>query len=197
MLEICTIMTAYLIGSIPFGYLIIKKYKGIDIRNVGSGNIGATNVKRVAGRKLSLIVQTLDMLKGFLPVFISSILYEYVNYDFNKDLLLSAVCVATILGHNFTIFLNFKGGKGVATTVGATIYILPFPTLCGVISYGILKLLTKIVSVKSMTLSFVLFITTFILNYSIEFKFLSFLALTLILIRHKENIKRLLNGTEK
>lgn len=197
MLDILTIITAYLIGSIPFGYLIVKKYKGIDIRKIGSGNIGATNVKRVAGRKFSLIVQTLDMLKGFLPVVTLSLTYQYINYNFSKNLLLSIVCLATILGHNYTLFLGFKGGKGVATTVGAIIYILPIPTFCGILSYGLLKLLTKVVSIKSLALSFVIFITTLVLNYSIELTMLSFLAFILIMIRHKDNIKRLLNGTER
>lgn len=191
------VIFAYLIGSIPSGYLLVKYKYGDDIRKFGSGNIGATNVERYSGKKVGNIIKLCDISKGVIPVIISDILLKtnVINYD--RALLLTLVAVATILGHNYTIFLKFKGGKGVATTVGAFIYILPIPMICTAICFFGLKLITKIVSIRSMISALVLFLLTLFLGYNTSYVYGTLFAFVLIVIRHKANIKRLISGEEK
>ncbi len=128
---------SYLIGSIPFG-LIVGKANGIDPRTAGSGNIGATNVGRLLGMKFFWIVFTLDMAKGLLPTLVAAALlrrgaegWTHLADDWRMSLLWLAVAAATILGHMFSVFLGFKGGKGVATSAGAVLGVFPYYTLAG------------------------------------------------------------------
>ena len=143
------VLFSYLIGSIPSGYIFVKKILNKDIRNYGSGKIGATNVKRVAGKKLSNIVLLCDMLKAIIPVLLTKVLIaNYIIYV-NENLSLGLVAIAAILGHNYTIFLKFKGGKGVATSAAAFIFIAPKAFIVTAIVFFSLKLITKIVSIRS------------------------------------------------
>ena len=125
MIIITTIIIAFLSGSIPTGYLLTKKLCGIDIRTKGSGNIGSTNVKRIAGKKVSIITQIIDILKGMLPVALGMYLAKTIKLPLSTDIYLSIIAIAAILGHNYTPFLKFKGGKGVNTTLGAFVLIIP------------------------------------------------------------------------
>ena len=193
--EILIILTAYLLGSIPFGYIFTKRLAGINIREHGSGNIGSTNVKRLAGRKASLYTQLCDMAKGLLPVGIVWLLLSYNPLVFDPYFIY-AVAFVSILGHNFSIFLRFKGGKGVNTTLGASLLLSPLAVLSSVLVYYILKWSTKYVSMGSICLAIALPIIG-LLIHQLSFVFYYLLACSaLIIIRHIPNIKRLVAGTE-
>lgn len=188
---------AFLLGSIPTGFLIVKASKGIDIRTVGSGNTGSTNVKRVAGRKAAIITQVIDILKGAIPVGICIFVLSDLDTSFNRNILVSASALTAILGHNFSPFLHFKGGKGVNTTVGAFLLIATIPTAIAVGFYFILRLTTGIVSVGSIALGIVLPMCVGFLNLPFPVFAGSVIAGVLILIQHKDNIARLIRGEEK
>lgn len=194
-IEISMVLFAYLLGSIPFGYILTYKYTGKNIKDFGSGNIGSTNVKRLAGSRVSIQVQLLDMLKGLLPVGLTIILiyYEIVS---DTAYIVYMVALASILGHDFSVFLKFKGGKGVNTTLGASILFSPIPVLTGVVSYYIFKWSTKYVSLSSIILGISILITDALI-YGFGNQFLYFVICNiLIIVLHRDNIKRLLKGIE-
>ncbi|OPZ66613.1 MAG: Glycerol-3-phosphate acyltransferase [Candidatus Aerophobetes bacterium ADurb.Bin490] len=184
---------AYLMGSIPTGYLIVKWLKGLDIRSVGSGNIGATNVKRVLGLKWFFGVLFLDALKGFLPVLAVKLLFP--QYQFLP--VLAALCA--VLGHTFTIFLNFKGGKGVATGLGVFLALAPLSVICSLASFVIILFMFKYISLGSIVAAVLLPAFVFIFG---ENGFLNLVLLfsvftaVFVVYKHKENISRLREGTE-
>ena len=193
--EILIIFCSYLIGSIPFGYILTKKFVGIDVRKYGSGNTGSTNVRRIAGRKVAIITQLCDMMKGFIPVSVILILQDSEIYTFN-DFFIYAVGFACILGHNFSIFLRFGGGKGVNTTLGASLLLSPFSVLASVLVYFLVKWSTKYVSLGSVCLAVTLTLTELIIH-KISFLFYYLLACSIfIIIMHIPNIKRLIDRTE-
>lgn len=120
-----SLLFSFFCGAIPTGYLLLKFVQHQDIRDAGSGNIGSTNVKRVAGTKLSLVTQIIDILKGLIPVALGLMLIRYFDLSSGKALLSSAIALAAILGHDFSPFLGFRGGKGVNTTIGAFLLLAP------------------------------------------------------------------------
>lgn len=194
-LEILLILISYLIGSIPFGYIFTMKTIGINIREYGSGNIGSTNVKRIAGKKIALITQLCDMMKGLLPVSVI-LLLQSGSYCYFDEFFIYAIALATILGHNFSIFLKFKGGKGVNTTLGASLLLSPISVFASVFVYFMVKWSTKYVSLGSVCLAITLTITDLVIH-RISFLFYYLLVCTLlIVIMHRPNIKRLIDGTE-
>ncbi len=182
-------LLSYLIGSIPFGYIICKIFKNIDIRKFGSGNIGATNVYRVCGFKFGLPVLILDILKGFMPVYIGKLL------QFSNPLILVGGLLS-ILGHSFSIFLKGKGGKGVSTSFGVVIGLLPLPALISFIIWLIVVLSTGYVSLGSITGALFLAISTIIFTKSIFLFYVSVFIFIFIIFTHRENIKRLINKKE-
>src|SRR6516162_6075353 len=145
---IITIVAAYFAGSVPFGYLIARRY-GIDIRSIGSGNIGATNVGRQLGRKLGIVVFILDFAKGAVPVAVARLL------DLN-DWLPVAAGLAAFLGHIFPVWLGFRGGKGVATGAGVVAVLLPVPTLFALLAWATVLAATRFMSLASLTAAAVL-----------------------------------------
>ena len=191
------ILLSYLIGSIPTGYLIVKWKFGKDVRNFGSGNIGSTNVGRVAGKKYQIITTILDILKGFVPVVIADIACRNNLISFNKELFLILIAFTTIIGHNFTIFLKCKGGKGVSTTIGSFVYLVPIPMLIVAVLFFSMKLKTKVVSIRVLVCALVLFLSTWILGYDKAYVIATFCAFALICVRHKSNIVRIIKGEEK
>lgn len=182
-------LVAYLIGSIPFG-LLIAKTKGIDIRKQGSGNIGATNVLRCLGKPLGIACFILDVLKGYLPAALFPILG---NCGSDFGILFG---VAAILGHNFPVFLHFKGGKGVATSAGVLIGIAPLAVGIGVLSWALIFFISGYVSLGSIIASVVVILIGWLAGYGL----VTALALTLLgalsIYRHRSNIQRLIKGTE-
>ncbi len=191
------IMISYLLGSIPTAYIFGKYYKGIDIRQHGSGNVGATNVFRVLGKKPGIIVLFLDILKGLIVV---GLLADFLGLSASLERVF--LSIAVVFGHNWTIFLNFKGGKGIATSLGVIIglalKIASFrPVLLLTISTWLFCFfLTGYVSFASLLAAIFLPIFMLITKQSIEFLFLSVLFCSLVVFRHRLNIKRLLNGQE-
>lgn len=191
------VICAYLMGSIPSGYLLVKYKYGEDIRNSGSGNIGATNVSRCYGKQMGNLTKIFDIGKAFLPMVASDLLIKNNIISGDRPTLLTLVAISTIIGHNYSIFLKFKGGKGVATTVGSFVYILPVPMLIAAIMFFGLKLITKVVSIRAMISCLVLFVSTWLLDYNTVFVYGTFVIFILMVIRHKSNIKRMVNGEEK
>lgn len=203
------LLTGYLIGSINFAVLVAKN-QGVDILKVGSGNPGATNVKRVLGKGAGNLVFGLDVVKGLVGTFLPFFLIWSLNThwdgtmeDFQKalndpitDSIFITSFVATLLGHCCSVFLGFKGGKGVASTIGGLLIILPIPILVGVVIWVIAFYSTKYVSVASMLLGISLPITCWAMRDSTtEIIFATVLALFNIWT-HRANIERLRQGTE-
>lgn len=191
------VIFSYLMGSIPTGYIIVKKKFNKDIREFGSGNIGATNVGRIAGKKLSKITAICDMLKAIVPVLVTYLFLYLGILKVNRSIALSLVAIAAILGHNYTIFLKFKGGKGVATSAAAFMFVVPKAFIVTALVFFGLKLFTKIVSVRSLAAGITLFASTVLFGYDKYLICASLFACLLVFWRHRANIRRLINGTEK
>ncbi len=199
---IIVIILSYLIGGIPFGYLIAVT-KGIDIREEGSGNIGATNVSRVLGRKYGLIIFILDMFKGFVAVFFIPLLSSGMEYPTTPDNLLVILCgLFAVLGHAFPVYLRFRGGKAVATSFGIFVWLAPIPIL---ISFGVwivTVMVSRYVSLGSMigTLVVIGAIVYFVdapFGDNVYLTFLAVVVAILVIAKHKSNIQRIVSGTEK
>ena len=184
------VLLSYLLGAIPTGYLLTRLHTGKNILKIGSGNIGSTNVKRVAGKKTAILTQVLDMFKGALPV--GLYLYFYGQDDFN----IYGIALATIVGHDFSIFLRFNGGKGVNTTLGASLLLAPYTVFISVGIYYLVKWKTKYVSLGSIILSTSLPIAEFIIHGTSHTFYYLIVCMILIILRHKDNIHRLLYGVE-
>ncbi|HBU68980.1 MAG TPA: acyl-phosphate glycerol 3-phosphate acyltransferase [Elusimicrobia bacterium] len=182
---------SYLSGSIPTGYIAVRLLKGADIRTLGSGNPGATNVLRVAGRVPGIITLLIDALKGFVPVMLAAKIFFP---DRPALWLLAGLCA--ISGHIWTVFLNFRGGKGVATAAGVFLALLPVPTLTSVIIFALILAVTKKVSLGSIISALCLPAASAVFKAPWEFTAFAALAAAAIVYKHKSNIKRLLNGTE-
>lgn len=182
-------VVGFVFGSIPTGLWITKALHGIDIREYGSKNIGTTNVYRTVGAKTAIMVLLADMLKGIVVV---GVLKWYMN----SDLLIVAAAMGAILGHNYSLFLGFKGGKGAATGMGLLVYLLPKTSLCCFIIAAICIASTRYVSLGSIMASIAAPILTWYFGYPIPYVVLALLGGGFIIVRHKANIERLLNGTE-
>lgn len=181
------LIAAYLIGSIPTGLIIGKLFYNIDIRQHGSGNLGATNTFRILGKKAGIFVTIFDVLKGTI-----SALFPMI---FNQNIHPIIIGVVAVIGHVFPIYLKFKGGKAVATSAGVILGTNPVLFLIIAIIFFTLLFTTKMVSLTSMLTS----IANFIGSLFFEDKILmgvSFLIMIVIIVRHKSNIERIMNGTE-
>ena len=204
------IFAAYVAGSIPFGVLIAKS-KGINIREHGSKNIGATNVGRILGKKLGISCFILDVLKGAIPVlivgFAANLFGQSMDQISTTELLLwICVALAAFLGHMYSLFIKFGGGKGVATTFGGMIAMWPFltlPVLVALVSWIIAAKTTKMVSLASLVASFVLFSATVVfvmtqLNVTHAWPLLAFTFLVSVMVfwKHRSNIGRIMRGEE-
>ncbi len=177
-------LVSYLVGSLPTGFLWAKA-RGVDIRTVGSGNIGATNVMRVLGKVPGITVLLIDAAKGFVPVFFAK----------RQGTALEIVCcLAVIAGHNWTCWLKFKGGKGVATSAGALAAMLPGPMLCGLAVWCVVFAASRYVSLASIFAAATLPVATWLLRPDLTW-FAGLLS-ALVIYKHKSNIERLRAGTE-
>lgn len=190
---ILTLIFAYIIGSIPTGYVIVKAKTGQDIRTVGSGSTGATNVKRVLGKKWFFTVMLLDALKGALPVVLAKL---FVTTGAGYGLAPVIAAIAVIIGHSKSCFLGFKGGKSVASGVGTILALNWAVGLIIAAIWGVITYTTKYVSVGSMI---ALIISPFLMYFfHSPIAYIGYCALGAVYIvyLHRENIKRLLNGNE-
>lgn len=187
---------AYLIGSIPTGYIIVKLKTGQDIRQVGSGSTGATNVKRVLGKKWFFIVMLLDAFKGALPVMIS-------KYFLSAGMLLDpcgvyavACAIFVIVGHSKPLFLNFKGGKSVASGVGTILALSPLAGIVIALIWSVVTYLSRYVSLGSIVALVLSPFIMYFLNAPVAYVVYCAIAALYIVYLHRENIKRLIDGNE-
>ncbi|MDI6687448.1 MAG: glycerol-3-phosphate 1-O-acyltransferase PlsY [Desulfobacterales bacterium] len=187
---------AYLLGSIPCGFILTKKLAAIDIRQKGSKNIGATNVRRVAGTMPAAFTLAGDLLKGALPVYLAI----YVMADADKligDIYLSIVALSAFLGHLYPVYMKFKGGgKGVATATGCFIIISPIACLSAILTFILFMFLSRRVSAGSLSGAAVLPVAVWLTSHSIPLTICGLITTSFIFFRHKDNIRRLLSGTE-
>jgi glycerol-3-phosphate acyltransferase PlsY len=184
-------IAGYLLGSISFSYLIVKQLKGIDIRKHGSGNAGATNTQRILGTGPALFVLLLDALKGAVAVWIGSALGDASSFY--------AIIggVAAVIGHNWPIFLGFKGGKGIATTLGVMLTVAFVPTLIASLITLLVIALTRYVSLGSMTLLVLIPLLMYLFDFPSSVIVCTLFISVLGIFRHHENIRRLFAGTER
>jgi glycerol-3-phosphate acyltransferase PlsY len=193
---IVTALVAYLLGSIPTGFLVAKA-RGIDIRSVGSGNIGATNAFRVLGKRWGVFVLLVDALKGWVAVAIAAKIIVNFLPGAPLEYLQITAAICAILGHNYTCWLYFKGGKGIATSAGVLIALVPWAVVIALGLFIILFLATRFVSVGSMGAAASLpFGTWFVTNHDIGLTAVTGAMGALAIFKHKKNIQRLMNGTE-
>ena len=188
--ESLALLCCYLLGSISFAVVLVRLFKGVDVREHGSGNAGATNVLRTAGKRLGFTTLVLDAAKGALAV----LLMRLVTYD---PRWLGAGAVAAVLGHMFPIFFRLKGGKGVATAVGAFLVLAPLAVLIVAAVFFAVVGTTRIVSLGSITAACLLPLVLRLLFHAPDATVISAAVLTLLLLAsHRENVGRLVRGTE-
>lgn len=176
-------------GSVPSGLWLVQAFHGIDIRNYGSKNIGTTNVFRTVGPKTAVLVLIADAFKGILAVCIMS-------YFFHNPLLDVVTALGALLGHNYSLFLGFKGGKGVATALGLFIFMMPKVAVASFGIWLVCVLLTRYVSLGSIMAAIFTPPLAWYLGYPSAYVIFSVVAAFFVVLRHKENIHRLLTGTE-
>src|SRR6266536_5918030 len=195
------LLGSYLLGSIPFGYLA-GRLVGIDIRKAGSGNVGATNVVRVLGKRYGYPVFALDVLKGFGAVKIAMLMAPGRPPEWNSPEIVGILAaMSSVLGHLYPPWLKFKGGKGVATSAGALFALTPVATLIGVAIWIIVFWLTRYVSLASITAAFVLPIVIVVVssqdqNRRKSLAYSSACVAAVVIWRHRSNLSRLMRGTE-
>ena len=198
-------IVSYLIGSISFSVLFSKKFAGFDVREKGSGNAGSTNVLRTAGKKVAAITLICDVLKGIVAIIIAIIIGKIIK-DSNKELLLQIAGIFVVLGHTFPVFFQFKGGKGVATSLGILLITNWKIGLICLIFALVIMAITRMVSLGSCLAAVLYPILTLFINDSYTvltdgksgstYFIYSIILACIVLYNHRSNIKRLLNGTE-
>tara|TARA_B100002019_G_scaffold82032_1_gene70830 strand:- start:268 stop:870 length:603 start_codon:yes stop_codon:yes gene_type:complete len=194
MTYIWALLIGYFLGSINFAVLVAK-YKGLDLFSLGSGNPGATNVKRTMGAFWGNTVFLLDFSKGYLAVFLTQSILGLEG--FNYDLLGILGLLGAILGHSFSIFLKFRGGKGVATTMGGLLALMPWVLVLGLVAWLIVFFSTRVVAMASIVFAISLPISFYFLHDLPDVRWIFCIVLAiLIVVRHYSNIQRLLSGKE-
>ena len=186
----CALGGSYLIGSLPTAYLVVRRLKGLDVRTVGSGNVGATNVSRVAGARAGVAVFLIDLAKGALAVW-------WLAPWFTLTPAMRLSCgLAAILGHNFPIWLGCRGGKGVATTIGVLLAAMPLIAAAVIAVWGVVFALWRYVSLASLAAALAIPIAQAFVGQGVAERLVGALLALLIVLRHHANIRRLLAGTE-
>ncbi|MFZ1530107.1 MAG: glycerol-3-phosphate 1-O-acyltransferase PlsY [Ferruginibacter sp.] len=198
MKEAILIILAYLIGSIPTALIISKKFFGIDIRDYGSGNMGATNTFRVLGNNYGTMVMVIDILKGAAAVGLYNLLPFYIHNEMERTNFMLGLGMAAVLGHVFPVFANFKGGKGVATLFGMILAIQPGIALSCVLVFLLVLFLTRYVSLSSILSAamlpvFVLWIWN---EHEVFYRVFALLVAIMVIVTHQKNIGRILRGVE-
>lgn len=180
---------AYLIGSIPNGLIIGKLFWQIDLREHGSKNIGATNAYRTLGAKPAALIFIMDLLKGIIGVWLGA-------YMIGTPLAMILGGIAAIIGHNWSVFLKFTGGKGVATGLGVIAMLMPQATVVVFVTWIIIVYVTKYVSLASIVAAMMVPVCSYFFNEPVEYVCFSILAAIFVIYRHKSNVQRLINGNE-
>jgi glycerol-3-phosphate acyltransferase PlsY len=189
---ILIIFISYIIGSIPFGVLISSGIAHIDITRRGSGNIGAANVAREVGLKWGLVTLVLDLLKGFVPIYI---FYKYLHHSSGVGVLI--VSLSTLIGHQYSVFKRFRGGKGVATSLGIFLFLAPMPAIIALSFFIITVYMTDFISLGSMMAVCSMPLILLLSGGTGYLIFTSLIMAALICFKHRENISRLLRGEER
>jgi acyl phosphate:glycerol-3-phosphate acyltransferase len=184
---------AYLLGAVPFG-LVIGKCAGVDVRDQGSRNIGATNVSRVLGKRLGILTLVCDGLKGFVPMYLAALLLPESPH---REALVACTGAAAVLGHMFPVYLRFRGGKGVATGLGVFLYLSPLATLISFVLFVGTVALSGFVSAGSLVASALIPLWLYLLGASPLVTAIAAVIAVLIWFKHRENILRLVQGKEK
>ena len=187
---ICWLAGAYLIGAIPFGFLI-GRMRGVDVRTVGSKNIGATNVYRTVGHVWGFLAFFCDFLKGFLPALLASRLVSSV--DANLPVYVGLACV---IGHTLTVFMKFRGGKGVATAFGMMVALATYPALLAFAVFVVTVWLSHYISLGSMLAAATLAVLVWLFPCLLAVRIIAALVAVFVIAKHKSNIQRLVKGCE-
>ena len=191
MMGLLGIFIAYVLGAIPFGYLLTRITTGKDVRSEGSGNIGATNVLRTAGRWPAIATMVLDMAKGYAAVWIAANLTDG-SAAWSAD-----AALAVMVGHAFPIFLGFKGGKAVATFTGAFLYLTPIAALAGILVFVITVVVTRYISAGSILAAATFPIGVWLIDHaSLNVVLAALIAAAIVVYRHKDNVQRIRAGKE-
>jgi len=186
------LLCSYLVGAIPFG-LLFSRAMGKDVRQEGSGNIGATNVNRVLGKKLGILTLLCDVAKGFLPVYAAALVLPPAV---NSELFIALCGLSTVVGHMFPIYLGFKGGKGVATALGVFLYFSPLSILFALLIFVAVVGLSGFVSAGSLVAAALIPLFIWFLGNSLSTVLVAVLIAVLVWMKHSSNIGRLLRGEE-
>lgn len=196
--EFLLIVLAYLIGSIPTAIWVSKKFFNIDIRDYGSGNAGATNTFRVLGPKWGSFVMMVDVLKGVVATSLYILLPFYLTDEWDRTNFMIGLGLASVIGHIFPIWANFKGGKGVATLLGMAVAIQPLVAICCIGVFLIVLYLTRFVSLSSILagVSFMVFILFIFNEKETLYRVFAVLVALMVVLTHQKNIGRILKGTE-
>ncbi|HCY89436.1 MAG TPA: acyl-phosphate glycerol 3-phosphate acyltransferase [Chitinophagaceae bacterium] len=198
MKELSLILLAYLIGSIPTALIISRRFFGIDIRDYGSGNMGATNTFRVLGSKYGTIVMVMDILKGVVAVGLYNFIPFYLNHELERTNFMIGLGMAAVLGHIFPVFANFKGGKGVATLFGMLLAMQPVVAVSCVGVFLFVLYLTRYVSLSSILGAIMLPVSVLWIwnEHEIMYRIFALLVACLVIFTHQKNIGRLIKGVE-
>ena len=188
MQEIFLVGVCYLLGAIPFSYISVRMVKGFDIRRHGSGNVGSTNVLRTAGKGVALAALTGDLLKGVLAA--------WLGLHFGGEILASICATTAVVGHCWSVFLGFRGGKGVATSAGVMLFLMPKVFLVLLIVFIITVAISRYVSLASTSVAALFPLMAYIFYKPDHLLIMSFALAVLVIYQHRENISRLRNGTE-
>jgi len=194
------ILIAYLLGSIPTGYLAGRILKGIDIREYGSGSTGATNVLRTVGKEAAIAVLIFDMIKGMMAILLIKFAYNYIDSNLLpqswQDWLIVLSALIAILGHSKSIWLKFSGGKSAAISLGILLIMNPFVGVGTLITFIVVLYASRIVSLSSLSGAIAVSVFMILFNPSVPYLFFAALAGLYVIIRHRSNIQRIIAGTE-
>ena len=198
MKELVLIIISYLIGSIPTALLVSKRFFGIDIRDYGSGNMGATNTFRVLGSRYGTMVMIIDILKGLTAVMLYNFLPFYMSHELERTNLMLALGTAAVLGHVFPVFAGFRGGKGVATLLGMVLAIQPVIAVSCIGIFVLVLFLTRYVSLSSIlaALSLPICVLWIWNEHEIMYRVFALIVAILVIVTHQKNIGRILRGVE-
>jgi glycerol-3-phosphate acyltransferase PlsY len=192
LLPCALVIGAYLLGSVPFGVVVARLFTGEDVRKVGSGNIGASNVTRAAGKVAGFLTLVLDAAKAAIPMLITDRIYA----DPAAPPWAIAVGLAAFFGHCYPIWLHFKGGKGVATALGVLLVLAPLPALLALVAFAVAFALTRVPALGSLAGTAVCVVGAFVMEGTNLVSWAVLLVAAVIVLRHRENIARLARGAE-
>lgn len=195
-MALIAVIAAYLVGSIPTSFIFAKLMKGVDIRNYGSGNVGATNLSRITGKLPSTLALVLDIIKGVVAVLLVAFIFISLGLKMDPLRLKLMLGVAAVSGHIWPVFLKFKGGKGIATSAGVLAVIVPKVVAIVIVIWALTVLITRFISLSSVVASISVPISAALLGYSVDVVIFCIILCVITTYKHKTNISRLMKGEE-